>query len=105
MYLVTALFGDSCSLSCSDHYKKTQYSGDLILRACGELVAAKYPEDDHWYRAQVMLASEEQIEVKLMWNAGSYILDPNLHISIQRPWDLHDMPTLKQLVNPVSYFL
>ncbi|XP_065178536.1 uncharacterized protein LOC135809180 [Sycon ciliatum] len=45
------------------HYKNMKYSGDLVLRACGELVAVQNTEDKRWYRAKVVEAAEESIEV------------------------------------------
>ncbi|KAL3852582.1 hypothetical protein ACJMK2_016201 [Sinanodonta woodiana] len=48
----------------NEHYsKKSLFEGDLIYKAPGEIVAAKFSQDGQWYRARVISVSETKVKV------------------------------------------
>ena len=52
-------------LYCSEEYKhKSSHEGTLILRAPGEIVAARFQQDNQWYRARVLQTTEEKVKVR-----------------------------------------
>ena len=48
----------------SEEYShRGMHEGTLILRAPGEIVAARYNQDQEWYRARVLQSTEEKVKV------------------------------------------